>query len=466
LAAAFSVSAAGGAFAQSATRSIPQATVPQSAVPPAPAADSDVEIHFNDGRDYVGDAVVRQPKRIVIVPADKSTTTFVNGVAPTGAYVVIPDGPGKITYASGATLQAVFAKGLANGNGDYEATGFSFKGTFQDGKPVNGLATYADGSSYTGDFVDGLPSGHGTYTSTGRVERADGTWTAGAFSGGTVTFRDGARFAGMLDANGKINGPARFELPDGAVLTGSFVSGDYAGRLTERWTHDVDGTLSRRTLTVDVSPPNPSLSGPAKLTFTNGNQLIGRVSEGEFQGPGAFVYRDGSAFKGTLSSGRFTGPISWTNGRGVTIAGYVRRGRMQGPAVLRTAKGATLHGMISNDGYFFTFTGPVDSSSRPNGHGTYGYADGEKLTGTYSHGRLSGPFVDRITNGTIFYVNVRRPSYDLVGPARVVLPNGDVAVGNLARNGDLEGAGTYAVATSHELFTGTWVDGTFHIIHS
>jgi hypothetical protein len=464
LVAALALATIAAASAQTSTRAVPQANGAQTTLPPAPAADTDVEIHFNDGRDYVGDAAVREPKRISMIPADKSTITFVNGSAPAGQYVVIPDGPGKITYANGSTLDAVFANGVPDGTGDFEvAGGLSYKGTFVAGRPTNGVATYPDGSVFTGDFSDGLPSGRGTFTTTGRVDRAEGTWSAGVFSGGTIAFRDGAKFVGNLDATGKIDGPVRFELPDGPVLTATFIDGKYSGRVLEHWPAGLGGDFAPRELIVDVAPSAPELNGAAKLTFANGNRLVGIVRGGEFNGPGSVSYRNGSAFRGTLFAGKFVGRIAWTNGRGTTIDGFVRRGRMQGPAVLRTRRNRTLAGFVSADGNFFTFTGPLDRDSRPNGRGTYGYADGEKLVGTYVHGRLTGPFVDRLTDGTVFYVDVRRPSYDLIGPARVVLNNGDVAIGLLARSGNLEGPGSYTILSSSETFAGKWVRGTFRI---
>jgi hypothetical protein len=462
------IAVAAFSFAAAPSRGVAQTIAPSSpqpVVPAPPPGTDDVDIHFSDGRQYVGDALVRTPAKITVIPADKSTTTFVNGKPPSGAFVLVPDGPGKITYANGSTLQAVFLNGVANGEGDYEASGgFSFKGTFADGKPVNGIATYPDGASYNGAFVDGLPQGQGVWTSTGRVTRAEGTWNAGLLTTGVVTFRDGARYTGALDANGKPNGPGRFDLPDGSVLTGTFADGNYTGRFTETFANGSETTgPPRRLLTVDVSPSGPSLDGKAKLAFANGNALIGNVHDGAFDGPGAFVYRDGSAFKGSFSDGRFQGPIVWTNGRGVTIAATIRNGRMAGRAVLTTPHGKQLRGWISDQGNFYTFTGPVDAQVRPNGSGTYGYIDGETVRGRWVHGKLIGPVVDRLPNGTIYYVTVRAPSEDVAGPARIVLPNGNVATGMLGHNGYLEGAGSFSFAGSGTVMNGDWVQGTLHV---
>jgi hypothetical protein len=454
-------------FAATSSRTYAQATAPgatRAAVPAPPPGTDDVDIHFSDGRQYSGDALVHTPKKIVVDPADKSTTTFVNGKPPSGSYVVVPDGPGKITYANGSTLQAIFANGVANGEGDYESSaGFSFKGTFSNGVPVSGVATYPDGASYNGTFVDGLPDGQGIWTSTGRVQRAEGTWSKGALVNGTVTFRDGARYVGGLDADGKTSGPGRFELPDGSVLSGTFADGNYTGRFTERFTPGSETTgPPRRLLIVDVSPSGPAFDGRARLTFANGNALIGSVRDGAFDGPGAFVYRDGAAFRGTLVDGRFQGPVVWTNGRGVTIASTIRRGRMEGTAVLTTPRGKTIRGLISEDGNFYTFTGPVDDAVRPNGSGIYGYIDGETVRGRWSHGKLIGPVVDKLPDGTTYFVTVPSPSDVVAGPARIVLPNGNVATGRLERSGYLQGLGTLTIAGSNDVLHGNWVDGTLH----
>jgi len=435
--------------------------VPQATVPAAPTGDTDVDIHFSDGRQYVGDAVVERPKAIVVSAADKSTTTFVNGKPPRGPYVVVPDGPGKITYSNGATLQGIFANGVPNGEGDFESPGgFSFKGTFVDGQPVNGVATYPDGSSYTGAFAQGLPAGEGAFTTPGRVERAEGTWAAGVLTSGTVTFRDGTRYAGALDASGKVNGPGRFELPDGSVLTGTFVDGNYSGPFVERFATPDGSRAARLLLTVDVTPAGPDLTGPAKLTLADGSKVVGRVRDDDFAGPGAFIYRDGTAFHGSFSAGRLQGRVIWSNGHGATIAGTLHHGRLEGKALLTTRRGKKIRGLISADGYFFTFTGPVDAQTRPNGRGTFGYIDGETLTGRWTHGRLIGPVVDREPGGSTFYVTVLSPSEELAGPARVVLPNGNVATGLLERDGYLHGAGSLTIAGSNDVLRGNWIDGT------
>jgi hypothetical protein len=442
----------------------PQAAAPGAVPGAAPTSVDDVDIHFADGRQYVGDALVERPKAIVVGPADKTTTTFVNGTPPRGSYVVVPDGPGKITYANGATLEATFASGVPNGDGTYKtAGGFGFKGTFVDGQPVRGVATYDDGSSYTGAFAQGLPSGQGAWTASGRIQRAEGAWSKGVLTSGTVTFRDGTRYTGALDAAGKVDGPGRFELPDGATLSGAFVDGNYAGRFVERFAPAADNARSSRLeLIVDVKPAGPELSGPAKLTFADGSTVVGRVAQSNFAGPGALLYHDGTAFHGTFRDGRLQGPVLWTNGRGTTIAGVIRQGRLEGPAVLTTSRGKRLRGSISADGNFFTFTGPLDALNRPNGRGTYGYVDGETLTGRWIHGKLIGPIVDREPGGATFYVTVLSPSDDVAGPARIVLANGNVATGRLERDGYLHGAGSFAIAGSGDVLRGIWIDGTLH----
>jgi hypothetical protein len=441
-------------------QSAPQA-VPQAAVPAAPTTDTDVDIHFSDGRQYVGDALVERPKAIVVSAADKSTTTFVNGKPPRGSYVVVPDGPGKITYSNGATLQGIFANGVPAGEGDFQSPGgFSFKGAFVGGQPVRGVATYPDGSSYSGTFAQGLPTGEGALTGTGRVQRVEGTWAAGVLADGTITFRDGTRYAGALDAKGKVNGPGRFELPDGSILTGTFIDGNYSGPFVERFATTDGSRAARLLLTVDVTAAGPDLTGPGTLTLTDGSKVVGRVSDDDFAGPGAFIYRDGTAFLGSFADGRLQGRVIWSNGRGATIAGMIHRGRLEGPALLTTRRGKKIRGLISADGNFFTFTGPVDAQTRPNGRGTYGYIDGETLTGHWTHGRLIGLVVDREPGGSTFYVKVLSPSEDLAGPARVVLPNGNVATGVLERDGYLHGAGSLAIAGTNNVLRGNWIDGT------
>lgn len=344
---------------------------------------------------------------------------------------------------------------------------------------TSGVVTYPDGSSYDGALAQGLPAGQGTFTysstaADSNVVSASGDWSDGSLSDGDLLLRSGVRYHGGLDADGKVDGPAHFDLPDGAVLATVFAHGNYSGDTT--WLMPPDPrykTESPNKLVVTVNPPSPSLTGPATETFGNGSKLVGTMQDGRFEGPATFpAARFGSgygpALSGTFVHGILQGPFHW-NEDGNRISGTMLDGSPESTAVLTTPAGKRCNGRIVQFGgtmQFNAFTGQLDGEGRPNSFGTTGCESQEQMTGHFSHGQMIGHIRDRLADGTTYDVNVgNRPSDSLTGAARVTFKNGDVARGFLKSNrwgaGTLNGPGTYSFAKDEYTLTGTWHDGTF-----
>jgi len=352
--------------------------------------------------------------------------------------------------------------------------------SFENRETGTSVVTYPDGASYTGGLAQGLPSGPGTFSysssDTGDVVRASGNWNGAALSDGDLLLRNGVRYFGGLDANGKVDGPARFDLPDGAVLATSFQHGDYSGLTTWQLPNDTgSGAVHQSTLVVDVNPPSPTLTGPATEMFSNDSRLVGTMQNGQFEGPGTFTsgslvgYGRGPTFNGNFTDGILQGPYRWTDSDGSLITGFMRDGTPSGSATLTSPRGQRCAGRVwTSHGYyeFDAFDGSWDNEGRPNSRGTYGCPGREQTTGQWTHGKMVGLMVDRAADGTMYKVNVGpQPSPTLTGPATITMPNGDVATGFLrsdrAGAGALNGTGSYTFAEDNYTAHGTWHDGAF-----
>jgi hypothetical protein len=333
----------------------------------------------------------------------------------------------------------------------------------------SGIVQYQNGSAYDGATAGGLPSGFGTFTysptESGNVQRASGTWNGGALANGDVLLRDGTHYYGGLDANGKVDGPAQFKLPNGDVLTTTFAHGAYSGTTT--WTVPSPsgiGGAQQSTIVVTVDPPSPALTGPAVETYANGTKLVAPMQNGEFEGAATFTSPSFGRFTGTFHHGILQESFRWNDSDGNTITGFMRDGVPAGSATLVPKHGKTCIGRVShlNDDYQFdAFTGAWDRDNRPNGRGTYGCAGSEQLTGQWSHGKMVGFIIDRLPNGAVYKVDVgRTPSETLTGRATVRMADGDIAHGFLRPDGALDGPGSYTFADGSTA-QGTWRRGVF-----
>ncbi len=415
---------------------------PQEAPAPAAASTSapaNVNIQFKNGMTYSGSATVAYPKGGSVNPASATKSVqFINGKPPSGSYALTLNGPGKITYSDGSTLSGNFLNGVIDGDGEYLKPGaFDFKGTFSNGQPAKGSVSFVSGPTYVGDFADGFPSGQGTLSASGPVTEATGQWKKGLLTKGYEVFTNGDRFDGAFGNDGKPDGSGKYRYSDGTTLSGNWQDGLYAGPIVERYRN---GTV----LTVNVSPPDSTLHGAASVAFADGDRATGTLTPaGALEGPGTYDFRRGPHIKGTFRNGRLNGPATLTTTRGRTYTGRIEEGVFIGPH----------YKQYFSDGR--TYDGPVDAQGRANGLGTYRFADGETLRGTWSHGRMSGTMTDSLHDGTKYVVKVSPPAETLHGPATITFTNGDRASARL-RGGVLNGAGSYVYAA-----TGNRIDGTY-----
>jgi len=169
----------------------------------------------------------------------------------------------------------------------------------------------------------------------------------------------------------------------------------------------------------------------------------------------SIVLPNGDRANGPVADDFLSGPGTYVFADGLHVYGTFRHGRMRGPVRYGKAGGTTYQGTVAANGIFFNFTGPVDALGRPNGYGTSRYADGDVLTGRWEHGRMIGRFVDRLSDGDKIAIEVSPASDVLRGPATVSLTNGDSELGRLDQTA-LEGPGVYI-----DSFTGNRISGRF-----
>ena len=222
---------------------------------------------------------------------------------------------------------------------------------------------------------------------------------------------------------------------------------------------------------VNGKPPTRSysltLNGPGKITYSDGSTLSGNFVNGVVDGDGEYDKPGTFDFKGTFANGQPTqGTVSFANGP--TYEGAFADGLPAGAGTLTAsgpvteATGQWSKGLLSSGYEIFSdgarFDGTFDSSGKPDGNGTYRYADGTTLSGGWQRGLYSGPLVERYRNGTVLTVNVSPPDQTLHGAANVAFRNGDRATGTLTPAGTLEGRGTYFFNHGPHI-AGTFRDG-------
>lgn len=140
----------------------------------------------------------------------------------------LPNGKGKIYYASGSIFDGFNVAGLKNGFGKYKYyTNDYYEGTFKNDKFEGiGKFTTSDGNVYEGVYKDGQLNGKGTMTF------KDGDKYVGNFIGdmpdgvGVFYYSDGNRFEGTFK-KGKKNGSGILYYTKGGTLKGVWVEGLY-----------------------------------------------------------------------------------------------------------------------------------------------------------------------------------------------------------------------------------------------
>ncbi|GMH65974.1 hypothetical protein TrRE_jg10691 [Triparma retinervis] len=120
-----------------------------------------------------------------------SGVEVVNGVKYTGPFKVgarrVKEGKGVIVYVDGSTYEGGFRSGRRNGFGLLTdgVTGTVFNGKWVgDMKNGKGEEVAATGSKHVGQWVEGVKEGKGVWTSADGLERKEGVWKGGEWTGG------------------------------------------------------------------------------------------------------------------------------------------------------------------------------------------------------------------------------------------------------------------------------------------
>jgi hypothetical protein len=142
-------------------------------------------------------------------------------------------GMGKMTYANGDIYEGDFKDDKKCGqgkiiykNGSIVEYMGNFKNDVIDGK---GVIKYLDNSVYNGECEDGKKSGEGKMEySNGDVW--EGHWSNENFKSGTIVCKNGDKYKGYFNNNGKLEGNGTIECDNGCVAyEGNFRNGKKSG---------------------------------------------------------------------------------------------------------------------------------------------------------------------------------------------------------------------------------------------
>uniref|UniRef100_A0A7S3ACP1 MORN repeat-containing protein 5 n=1 Tax=Haptolina ericina TaxID=156174 RepID=A0A7S3ACP1_9EUKA len=367
------------------------------------------------------------------------------------------------------------AEGLVEGLCRY-ADGGEYEGEFDDELRPHGLGcrTWADGRRYDGNFVHGAREGQGAERSAVGDEEYDGEWVADERNGkGTLRLPDGGVHEGFFRA-GRRHGLGLLRYSDGSSYegewlddlqdgVGNFYFADksttgadmYGGHWQQGQWHGHGVYSYSSGASFDGEHVHGMRHGPGKLTLRDGVALEASWVQGEPVGEGRIRYGDGSlcvvqleaqpptemAPQLTVGASGQTCEFHWPNGDVYcgTYAASAEGGPLQfepsGTGTLTTAQGAKLFGEFSG------------GKLRGVGHGTY--PGGETYEGEFADSMRSGEGTSKYADGAVY--KGRWDADMRQGRGLLILPAGDMLSANF-HLGEPAGSGTliYAEGGSYD----------------
>ena len=255
------------------------------------------------------------------------------------------DGFGKFSWTNGDTYEGTFTNDTITGSGRY---------------------TYSDGSTLTGLFdAEGFISGE--YRTDERFYSYTVTYEEREPASIYIVFPSGSVFDGSVkDYEISDDGVMIYE--DGDSYTGIYNNGKRNGKGTYEW--------------------------------DNGSVYDGDWVDDAMTGYGTYVYPDGRILGGEFDQNNFVaGTYQYTSPDGITYEFYYEKNFAKPKSVkLTDSSGATFTGTFTNgtsgNGTITypngdIYTGYVDALTKE-GQGTYTWADGSKLVGTWKNDKVEG----------------------------------------------------------------------------
>ncbi|MHA7965561.1 MORN repeat-containing protein [Paenibacillus sp. CAU 1782] len=325
-------------------------------------------VYYNDDSIYVGevkDGVLAGQGIYVEALFDEEQTTEYAGefiVFDSSSYFEeYTEEPDAVTFSNGDFYKGEFTTNendydysfqgagmFSKGFGD--ANRFTFKGNFDNNKPVPGDNGYAkvvldNGDIYVGQVVNHVPNGRGAILSASAEDaphsgvyfgdvidgKADGYGMLGSYIGqfsngkiqgaGYVSSGD-TEIRGLFDS--EWNGIGVISTTSGYAFTGEFKKGEpYAGELAgDQWQYtgmfeEVNGSISSngigriqyddRVYIGEIADRMPD--GEGVIQFSNGDKYVGPIQQGAAHGLGYYANASGNEYRGYFVEGTPQDPV-------------------------------------------------------------------------------------------------------------------------------------------------------------
>ena len=350
-----------------------------------------------DGDDAVQVAEnVETVSATVAQTAEEGEEESADGAIPEGATYEgdlvngVPEGSGKMTYASGAVYEGEWKNGKREGQGNYvDANGNVTEAEWKNGLPEGqGKATYADGRVYEGEWKAGKHEGQGKMTwSDGKVY--EGEWKNDLREGqGKMTWAEGHVYEGEWKADHR-EGQGKMTWADGDVYEGEWKDSKYEGQ--GKYT-GADG----RVYEGEYKAGNKE--GQGKYTYANGDVYEGEWKDDKKEGQGKMAYANGDVYEGEWKAGECEGQGKMTYASGNVYEGEWKDGKREGLGILTW--GGDNAGWIYEGEYKADRQEGMGTLIRPGGTLQYigGYLDGKATgLGLYAVGKYEvGYYADKL----------------------------------------------------------------------
>lgn len=241
---------------------------------------------------------------------------------------------------------------------------------------------------YVGELIGNFKHGQGTF-SFDFGARYKGNWTNNVIDGqGEFIYGEYGKYTGE-NSEGLRSGKGEFVWADGTIYTGRWLNDamEGAGKITYKDGSVLEGEFFNNKIKLcDYSSINNNCSYRMTIsdsaityiavTFNNGTEIAGSVSNDQLNGQGYCIYANGDNYNGNYSNGARSGQGIYIWKNGATYSGLWASDKMQGTGVYTYSDGAT---KIS--GKFI--------DNRPDGTCKYTDANGNTFDAVFANGKCT-----------------------------------------------------------------------------
>lgn len=233
----------------------------------------------------------------------------------------------------------------------------SYSGNWNMGNMEGAGTLFTNGVTFTGNFIQNSFTGKGTASWNERKSTYTGDFLNGEASGAGELNHQSYNYIGEVKA----------WLPHGK------------GKMTIKSNTIVDGKFGNQLFvdpffTGEFVNGNPK--GIGKMTYVNGDTLVGTWEGLLFTGNGKLTLQDGTVYDGSWKNGKKEGKGKLIYSDGTLLVGDFINDGFNGIGKLKIADGGTYEGNIV--------------MGKPSGSGTTTYPNGDKLIGTWNENGFNG----------------------------------------------------------------------------